>query len=210
MPIIEGPWPPATAQAFPRARRSHIFARDPDGWYVEPSWCSRRLFEEEGFASTIWDPFCGGGNVLEGALASGYRAFGSDIRDRGATWRVRAASYQSGDFFEMEPPVTAPFSIVGNPPFNLMQPAAERALTFAPKVALLWRLARLVAAHWLQGMPLVRVYMLTPRPSMPTGTHIEMGGYVGGRLARVLLAGLRARLHRRPRAVLAVPGRGAA
>jgi hypothetical protein len=22
--------------------------------------------------------------------------------------------------------------------------------------------------------------MLTPRPSMPTGTHIEAGGYVGG------------------------------
>ncbi len=171
---------PNTEAFSPRERRSHIFARDPDGWYVDPLWCSRRLFQEEQFAPLIWDPFCGQGNVLEGAIANGHRAFGSDIRDRGATWRVKGAEYESGDFFAMKPPVKAPFSIVGNPPFNLMQPADERAITLAPKVALLWRLARLVAAHWLQGMPLVRVHMLTPRPSMPTGTHIEAGGYVGG------------------------------
>jgi hypothetical protein len=169
-----------TEAILPRERRSQIFAPHPDGWYVEPTWCSRRLIEEEQFDPTILDPFCGGGNVLEGALANGHRAFGSDIVDRGAATRVPGAQFRIGDFFTMAPPVEAPFSIVGNPPFNLMQHAAERAIMLAPKVALLWRLARVVAAHWLQGMPLVRVHMLTPRPSMPTGTHIEAGGYVGG------------------------------
>jgi hypothetical protein len=169
---------PITEAIPPRERRSHIFAPHPDGWYVEPTWCSRRLFQEERFEPTIWDPFCGGGNVLEGAVANGYTAYGSDIRDRGAA--TTGAQFRVGDFFAMEPPVEAPFSIVGNPPFNLMRPAAERAIMLAPKVALLWRLARLVAAHWLQGLPLVRIRMLTPRPSMPTGTHIEAGAYVGG------------------------------
>lgn len=32
-----------------RRRNSHVFARDPHDWYLEPRWCSERLFDVEEF-----------------------------------------------------------------------------------------------------------------------------------------------------------------
>jgi hypothetical protein len=40
--------------------------------------------------------------------------------------------------------------------------------------------ARLNAAHWLKGTPLRRVWMMTPRPSMPPGHVIARGEKPGG------------------------------
>jgi hypothetical protein len=48
------------------------------------------------------------------------------------------------------------------------------------KVALIWLARRLNAARWLQGTPLARVYLLTPRPSMPPGHVILAGEKLGG------------------------------
>jgi hypothetical protein len=43
-------------------------------------------------------------------------------------------------------------------------------------MALIWPLARLVAAHeWLSTAPLARVLMMTPRPPMPPGSYIAAG-----------------------------------
>jgi hypothetical protein len=36
------------------------------------------------------------------------------------------------------------------------------------------------AAHWLQELPLRRVWLLTPRPSMPPGSWIAKGNKPGG------------------------------
>jgi hypothetical protein len=35
---------------------AHVWEREANEHYVEPVWCSRRLFEEEDFRPTIWDP----------------------------------------------------------------------------------------------------------------------------------------------------------
>ncbi len=40
--------------------------------------------------------------------------------------------------------------------------------------------ARLNAAHWLKGTPLARVWLMTPRPSMPPGHTITAGEKPGG------------------------------
>jgi hypothetical protein len=40
--------------------------------------------------------------------------------------------------------------------------------------------ARLNAARWLHGTPLQRVWLLTPRPSMPPGETILRGERPGG------------------------------
>ena len=48
-----------------------IWARDPHDWYVEPSWVSRRLFEEETFAGSVTDPACGLGIIVKSARESG-------------------------------------------------------------------------------------------------------------------------------------------
>jgi hypothetical protein len=43
-----------------------------------------------------------------------------------------------------------------------------------------WLARRLNAARWLAATPLARVYLLTPRPSMPPGHVIAAGEKPGG------------------------------
>jgi hypothetical protein len=60
-----------------RPRHSHIFARDSAGHYVEPLWCSARLFEAESFGAPgaqILDPACGWGRIMQAARDAGLRA----------------------------------------------------------------------------------------------------------------------------------------
>ena len=44
----------------------------------------------------------------------------------------------------------------------------QKSLGIAPNMLT----RRLNAAHWLKQLPLQTVYLLTPRPSMPTGGHV--------------------------------------
>jgi hypothetical protein len=151
-----------------RPKRSHIWEREKDGHYVEPRWCSARLFDVEGFAGAIWDPCCGFGRVIESARAHGLKAVASDIVDRG----FRGTKVR--DFFSCGRPL-AP-NIVTNPNFAIWQKLVEHALRIGcVKIATLISLQRLPAAHWLQRMPFVRIWLLTPRPSMPPGDYIARG-----------------------------------
>jgi hypothetical protein len=43
------------------------------------------------------------------------------------------------------------------------------------KVAIIFPIARLPAAHWIQSTPLRRVWLLSPRPSMPPGHYLAAG-----------------------------------
>ena len=125
-----------------RPRRSHIFDRDDHDFYVEPAWCSERLFAVERFAGLIWDPAAGSGTIPRTAQAAGSFTFGSDIADH--------ASGPRQDFLTAAAPAVA-FSIVTNPPFKLARAFVERALTLdAAKVAIIFPTARLNAARWLK------------------------------------------------------------
>jgi hypothetical protein len=165
-----------------KPRATHSWPREPNGHYVDLPWCSRRLFDVERFDPLVLDPCCGWCRIPESAIAAGYRAIGSDIIDRRADANaVRGIEFHVADFLRDPPVVPSPFSIVGNPPFNQLEDFVERALTLkVRKFAFIWRLQRLASAHWLQETPLARVYLLSPRPSMPPGSYIEAGGYVGG------------------------------
>ena len=158
-----------------RVISSRVFARDENEWYVEPSWCSARLFQCEPFIGDIWDPCCGGGRIVHAARESGYRASGSDVADRGfgGVWVA--------DFLQIEP-LGNVNSIVCNPPFRLMEAFARHAFSLRTtvKLAMIFPTARLHAAHWIAALPLRRVWLMTPRPSMPPGTYIAAGGKVGG------------------------------
>jgi hypothetical protein len=155
-----------------RPRRSHIFDRDDDDFYVEPVWCSERLFAVETFTGLIWDPAAGSGTIPRSARAAGLSNFASDIADHGCGPRQ--------DFLTAPAPAVA-FSIVTNPPFKLARAFVERALTLcAAKVAIIFPTARLNAARWLEPLPLTRVWLLTPRPSMPPGEVIARGEKPGG------------------------------
>ncbi len=159
------------------------WARDPLDWYVEPSWTSARLFEEERFDGNIIDPACGLGTIVENAQLAGLRAHGTDIVNRvGGPRRF----FNEIDFFDPDW-IFLPFgtadNIVSNPPFRHADQFARRALQQAErKVALLlpstWHPGD-KRSRWLETTPLRRIWNLTPRPSMPPGTYLAAGGKPG-------------------------------
>lgn len=154
---------------------AHIWDREANDHYVEPRWCSERLFQVEPFEGVIWDPACGFGTICESAFAAGYPILASDICDRGY---VRGTPSRIADFATLDDPVD---NIVTNPPFDAARQFAFHALTLARrKVALIFPVARLNAARWLRDTPLRRVWLLTPRPSMPPGHVIASGEKPGG------------------------------
>jgi hypothetical protein len=68
-----------------------------------------------------------------------------------------------------------------NPPFKLARAFVERALKLgAKKTAIIFPTARLNAARWLEPLPFAKIYLLTPRPSMPPGEVIARGERPGG------------------------------
>lgn len=154
---------------------SHRWKRAAGEHYVEPDWVSRRLFEIEKFDGSIWDPCCGFGRIPLAAIAAGYAAAGTDIADRGygQALEVRDFLHPRG--------VLRWDNIVCNPPFGIFEKFAHQALSIARhKVAMIWLVRTLPAARWLQGTPLARVLLLTPRPSMPPGDVIIAGEKPGG------------------------------
>jgi hypothetical protein len=157
-----------------RRRNSHIFDRDRDDFYLEPRWVSQRLFDVEGFdrRAPLLDPCTGTGRIADAATHAGYNVITADIVDRG---------YPGCKIENFLARKSAPPSIVGNPPFGIVADFARHALEIgANKIALIFPTSRLNAAHWLDDVPFRRAWLLTPRPSMPSGAHVLAGGKVGG------------------------------
>src|SRR5262249_18135630 len=156
-----------------RPLAAHIWQKAELGFYIEPIWCSQRLFAVEKFAGTIWDPACGTGRIPDAALRAGYPIRATDIVDRG---------YERFDgeidFLRCE---SRAANIVCNPPFDICDEFVRHALKLATsRVAMIWLARRLNAARWLMDTPLTRIYLLTPRPSMPPGHVIAAGEKPGG------------------------------
>jgi len=141
-------------------RKSHIWSRQVTDWYVEPQWCSQRLFDSESFVGEIIDPACGTRRIVQAARDHGHCAAGFDITE-------------GHDFLLSEQRVA---NVCSNPPYSRFREFAEHALQLARyKVALIYPLARIVAARWLRETPLARIYLLTPRPSIPPAELILRG-----------------------------------
>lgn len=165
-----------------RKRDSSIWARDAHDWYVEPRWCSARLFEEEPFRGEICDPACGGGNITHSAFAAGFEVTGMDIVARDPNGcAVQDWLAYDGPAFD---------NIVCNPPFGICDdratnsyPFVEQCLRFSErKVALLLPVTWLQGdrrSRWLEGTPLRRVWFISPRPSMPPGHVLAAGAKPG-------------------------------
>ncbi len=169
-------WPKPRADSLPLSRplNAHVWAKDPLGFYVEPEWVGERLFAVEEFDGGVWDPACGIGRIADAARRAGHAVVATDIVDRGYR-------HFSGrlDFLRADRPRAA--NIVCNPPYDDCNEFARRALKLASgKVAMVWLLRRLNAARWLAETPLARIYLLTPRPSMPPGAVILAGEKPGG------------------------------
>jgi hypothetical protein len=152
---------------------AHAWEREANEHYVEEAWCDARLFQVEQFEGTIQDPCCGFGRVVQAGMSAGLPIFGTDLVDRGFA-ELRGTQ----DFLQQTTRVN---NVVGNPPFNIFEQFARQALSLTDrKVALIWLVRRLAAARWLESLPLARIWLMTPRPSMPPGHVITAGGKVGG------------------------------
>lgn len=154
---------------------AHSWEREANEHYVEPHWCSERLFEEEKFEGQIWDPCCEFGRIPEAAKKAGKLTYASDLVDRGYAYFCCAE-----DFLKCTDNTASP-NIVCNPPFNIAGRFAAHALALGNtrKVAMIFPTARLNAAHWLHQTPLTRVWLMT-WPSMPPGHFITAGEKPGG------------------------------
>jgi hypothetical protein len=157
-------------QPAKRRRRSHIFSRALHDHYLEPEWVDVGLFRSEKFdrRRLLTDACCGIGRVAEAAKAAGYKVEACDIVDRGYPGTKVA------DFLKRTAPTT---QVACNPPFNAVEAFARHALLDlgATKIALICPVARLNAARWLKELPLRRVLLLSPRPSMPPAYVILRG-----------------------------------
>lgn len=176
----------------PRERKSHVWDRQSDNWYVEPTWVSRRLFEVEKFQGRTIDPCAGMGHVITGAFEAGVTVQGYDLRDRGYLNIIGGR-----DFFSKEwmPGIWPCENIVSNPPYGkrpdplpgergrLEEEFVRVALGRArSKVAVFLSSAWLNGAargEWLESLPLYRVYFASPRASCPPGEVIQAGEKVG-------------------------------
>jgi hypothetical protein len=146
----------------PKPRDAHVFPKAADGFYVEPQWCSDRLFDVEDFAPRVYDPACGWGTIVD------------------RKQHRLGTAFKRVDFLNDAINIGRKTSIVCNPPFDHVEDFARRALELADKVAMIMLVRRLNAAHWLGDLPLRTVYLLTPRPSMPPGAWIAAGNTPGG------------------------------
>lgn len=157
---------------------AHKWDREPEEHYCEPIWCSERLFAVEQFDRIIWDPCCGFGRIPEAAKAAGYQTIATDLIDRGYRDLFGTCDFLKEDGRVKQVGV----SIVCNPPFNIAGRFAAHALALegVSTVAMIFPTARLNAAHWLRETPLARVWLMTPRPSMPPGHTITAGEKPGG------------------------------
>jgi hypothetical protein len=155
---------------------AHAWEREANEHYVEPHWCSERLFDEEKMEGTIWDPCCGFGRIPDAAKKAGHGIIATDIVDRGYR-----DLFGTCNFLETGRPTSDAYNVVCNPPFNIAGRFAQHALSLdARKVAMVFPTARLNAAHWLRDTPLLRIWLMTPRPSMPPGHTITAGEKPGG------------------------------
>jgi hypothetical protein len=161
-----------------RKRESHLWRRDPLDWYVEPEWCSERLFAMEKFEGLVWDAAAGTGRIVDAARTAGHEAHATDIDPRGYTNVSRYDFFAVPDAQRWEP-----LNIVSNPPFGVAEKFTHLALRVTQR-----KVAFLLPANWVQGdkrsrwletTPLRRVLFLTPRPSMPPGAVVVSGGKPG-------------------------------
>jgi hypothetical protein len=173
------------------------FPRDPNGWYVETRASVAQLadaidFSTLGQPDLIFDPACGGCNVLDVMFERGHPVVGSDIIDR-PKWtpgRYDPRRFYRSNFLRASkwPNLAGRrLSIMCNPPYNEPQPMiAEDFMHKALRDVPFRRAAFLVPIGFLAGQGRYeRLYsrhrpshvaICCERPSMPPGEALARLG----------------------------------
>jgi hypothetical protein len=162
---------------------AHIWKRDENDWYVEPSRASEALFRVETFDGSVWDPACGKGNIVYSALAAGIQAYGTDIVNRHP---IDPPGY-GGELDFLEAAYARADNIVTNPPFYRAKGAEafiRKALSLVGgKVAAFVDIRFIAGGERARGIfsefPPESVWIIHPRVSCPPGAYLEAGGKAG-------------------------------
>ena len=162
-------------------KKAHLWQRDDLDWYAEPMRVTEALLRRETFIGPVWDPACGGGNILRALISAGYQAIGTDVVDRGAPCFAGVRDFLASDAEALAP------NLIFNPPFFRAVGAEafiRRALLKAKgKVAAFVDIRFIAGSKRANGLfaetrP-TRVYIITPRPSCPPGQYLADGGVAG-------------------------------
>lgn len=145
-------------------------------FYATPREATEALFSVETFAGNVWEPACGNGAMSE-VIRQHNEVISSDLVNRGygkvgidfLKTNNRDAGYDVYD------------NIITNPPFNLFQEFAEKALYEAnKKVAFFGKLQALEGqkrATFLEKSPLKVVYVFKKRVNpMRNGSEVDENG----------------------------------
>lgn len=162
-------------------RKSHLWERSDFDWYVEPTRATEQLLAVEHFEGSIWDPACGGGNIVKTCIEAGYDAIGTDILRRvDDQWFVSERDFLSTDRVMAD-------NIVTNPPYfraKGTEAFIKHALKLcAGKVCIFADIRFLAGAERANGIyrehPPNRIWIITPRVSCPPGEYLMAGNKAG-------------------------------
>lgn len=170
-----------------KQKNAQVWERDPLDWYVEPARVTTALARVEKLGGRIWDPCCGGGNIVTALRAAGHNAYGTDV-----VRRVDDARWFLGerDFLTGAPKLPLWNCIVMNPPF-FGSKGAEAFIRRAHELQhpTAWLIAAFVDVRFLAGagrakglftdLPPSRIWMITPRVSCPPGSYLAAGNKAG-------------------------------
>lgn len=146
-----------------------------DDFYASPPEAAYALLsvEQSYLPKSLWEPACGDGALVNPLRSAGYTVIATDLVDRGCP-----VSDAGCDFLLFDLGIDVG-GIVTNPPFKLAQEFAERALDYAPYVALLLRLAFLeseVRRPFFERHPPAAIHVFSQRLPM-----MHRHGYDGPR-----------------------------
>mgnify|MGYP001564614195 CR=1 FL=1 len=124
--------------------------------------------------SLVLEPSAGGGAFVDAAMARGARVWAIDIRPEApALHRPGLVRAEARDFLMPTESDLRPDWVIGNPPFTEFDRHLDRALSLAPNVGFLLRLAVMESAArveaWATRWPLRHVWVLAERPSFTGG-----------------------------------------
>jgi hypothetical protein len=132
--------------------------------YETPACATEALIRAERLPKRIWEPACGPGAIVQVLRAAGHEVIATDLVDYGCP-----DSSSRRDFLMEFSPPDGIGAIITNPPFKNAEPFVIKALSFAPKVMMLLRLAFLESERRraiLDDAPLARVHVFRNRLPM--------------------------------------------
>jgi len=142
----------------------HALSERGNDLYETPDVAIEALLRVEPLPKTIWEPACGPGAIVSVLRRHGHEVYATDLIDYGcpdSTPRIDFLMEQTAPYFIG--------AVVTNPPFKLAAQFVGHALTIAPKVVMLLRLAFLESEGRravLDGGHLARVHVFRNRLPM--------------------------------------------